>query len=237
MKHFMRTGTAVACLTLAGAAAALPLAPGPLATVTEAAVPDVLALATLGTRLLVGDLVFIRIGGPGPFREVAAATGSWTNHVGIVVDVAGAEPLIAESAVPLSRLTPLSRFAARSEGGRLAVRRLVVEPTAEERLLVSAAAQGRLGIFYDTGFDLHSRRRQFCSRYVREVLLEATGQSVGEVETFAGLLARRPQAGLGFWKVWYFGRIPWQRETVTPASVLESSELRPIFDGVASINR
>ena len=192
-----------------------------------------LGAAWLAGQLAVGDLVFIRIGGPGPFREVATATGSWTNHVGIIVDVSGDEPLVAESAVPLSRLTPLSRYAARSEGGRLAVRRLVVEPTAEQQLRVVGAARRRLGIFYDTGFDLHSRRRQFCSRYVREILLEATGQSLGEVETFAGLLARRPQARLRFWKLWYFGRIPWQRETVTPASVLESSLLRAIFDGIA----
>jgi len=41
-------------------------------------------------------------------------------------------------------------------------------------------------------------------------------------------------ADLGFWKVWYFGRIPWQRETVTPASVLSSAQLRPIFDGVVT---
>ena len=49
-----------------------------------------------------------------PFRRVAAATNSWTNHVGIVVDTSGDQPQIAESTFPLSRITPLSRFAARS---------------------------------------------------------------------------------------------------------------------------
>ncbi len=95
-----------------------------------------------------------------------------------------------------------------------------------------AAAQRRLGIFYDTGFDLHSGR-QFCSRYASEVLAEATGVQVGEVETFATLLAHRPEVDLGFWRLWYFGRIPWARETVTPASMLRSPEVRTIFDGVA----
>ena len=38
---------------------------------------------------------------------------------------------------------------------------------------------------------LHSHR-EFCSRYAREVLAEATGDTVGEVETFAHLLASRP---------------------------------------------
>jgi len=180
-----------------------------------------------------GDLVFIRVP-MRPFREVAAATGSWTNHVGIVVgsDTEG-EALIGESTFPFSRTTTLSRFVARSEGGRVAVARLVDEPTNEQKKAIAGAARRRAGIFYDTGFNLRSRR-QFCSRYVREVLREATGTEVGEVETFQQLLARRPGTRLGFWKLWYFGSIPWQRETVTPASVLASPALRVVFDGTAN---
>lgn len=181
----------------------------------------------------VGDLVFIRV--PiRPFREVAAATGSWTNHVGIVVGTDDdGEALIGESTFPFSRTTKLSRFIARSEGGRVAVARLVDEPTDEQKNAIVDAARRRTGVFYDTGFNLSSSR-QFCSRYVREVLREATGTEVGEVETFAQLLARRPGTGVGFWRLWYFGSIPWHRETVTPASVLASPALRLVFDGTAS---
>lgn len=189
------------------------------------------AVGALGPALLVGDAVFIRVAAR-PFREVAAATGSWTNHVGIVTDTSGNEPLIAESTFPLSRTTPLSKFVARSEGGRVAIARLRAPLTPEQRRQIVAAAERRSGVFYDTGFDLHSSR-QFCSRYVREVIAEATGIRVGEVETFATLLTRRPQTELGFWRVWYFGQIPWQRETVTPASLLRSPELVPVFDGTA----
>ena len=190
-----------------------------------------MSVDTLAPRLRVGDLVFIRVPAR-PFREVAAATGSWTNHVGIVVGTDDdGEALIGESTFPFSRTTKLSRFVARSEGERVAVARLANELSAEQQEAIVEAARKRAGIFYDTGFNLHSRR-QFCSRYVREVLLEATGAAVGEIETFAQLLSRQPGVDLGFWKLWYFGRIPWQRETVTPASVLESRELRLVFDGV-----
>lgn len=185
----------------------------------------------VASDMKVGDVVFIRVGAK-PFEEVADATNSWTNHVGIVVDTSGAEPIIGESAFPLSRKTPLSRFVARSKGNRLAVARLTHELTPEQRMQVAASADRRTGILYDTGFDLHSRR-QFCSRYVREVLIEATGQRVGEVETFAHLLASRPDANVGFWKIWYLGSIPWERETVTPASLLRSPALTTVFDGVA----
>ena len=189
----------------------------------------------LAADMKIGDVVFVRIGAK-PFKEVADATHSWTNHVGVVVDTSGAEPVIAESKFPLSRKTPLSAFVARSEGGRVLVARLLTEPTAQQRLQVTASADRRVGILYDTGFNLHSSR-QFCSRFVREVLMEATEQRIGEVETFAHLLQSQPNANVKFWKAWYLGSIPWDRETVTPASLLRSPALRTVFDGVAVATR
>ena len=194
----------------------------------ESALPC-LETSELAACLKVGDVVFIRIPVL-PFRRVAAATNTWTNHVGIVVDASGAEPNIAESKFPLSGTTALSRFIGRSEGRRAAVARLKEPLSLEQQRAVAAAARRRSAIFYDTGFDLLSRR-QFCSRFVREVLHEATGTLVGEVESFSTLLARNPQADLGFWRLWFFGRIPWTRQTVTPVSLLHSAHLVSVFDG------
>jgi len=194
--------------------------------------PDAHAgLRELGSQLRVGDVVFIRSGFY-PFRKVADTTMSWTNHVGIVVDVTQGEPVIAESRVPISGKTTWSRFVRRSAYGRVAVARLREQPQSLTGEALLRAAQKRYGILYDTGFDLHSRR-QFCSRYVREVMLEATGVELGEVEQFSVLLARNPQADQRFWRVWYFGAIPWRRETVTPASLLNDEKLTVYFDGYA----
>lgn len=211
--------------TPAVAAPDLSNTPGPIASAQ-------LATAQLAPSLKVGDVVFIRVTAR-PFREVATATDSWTNHVGVVIEADRDDPVIAEATFPLSRTTKLSRFVGRSDHGRVAVMRLAEPLTVEQEQRVREAALRRTGVLYDTGFNLHSQR-QFCSRYVREVLGEATGVSVGEVETFATLLTRQPNADLSFWKVWYFGRIPWQRETVTPASLLQSAALQPVFDGVAT---
>jgi hypothetical protein len=183
-------------------------------------------------QLQAGDLVFIRVPAL-PFKKVASATSSWTNHVGLVVDTAGKEPVIAESTFPLSRITPLSRFVARSEQGKIEVKRLNAPLNQEQLSRIVRAAQERLGIFYDTGFNLHSKR-EFCSRFVREVLSDATGHQVGEVETFSTLFRNNPKANLTFWRIWYFGKIPWQRETVTPASLLRSKQLRTVFEGFAT---
>ena len=228
----------LAFITASCVAAAAAAVPDTRVTARDADVATPIAsatttLASLAATLKVGDVVFIRVPAK-PFREVAAATGSWTNHVGVVVSVANGEVLIGESKFPRSRLTALADFVARSEGQRIAVTRLVDGLTDEQRATVLAAASKRVGVFYDTGFDLHAKSRQFCSRYVREVLFEASGQQVGEVQTFAKLLARRPDTQLGFWKRWYFGSIPWQRETVTPASVLHTPGLQAVFDGVAT---
>jgi hypothetical protein len=186
-------------------------------------------LHALGQQLEVGDVVFIRIPKP-PFTKVATTTASWTNHVGIVTDISGIEPEIAESRVPLSGTTTLSRFVKRSDAGRIAITRLPVALTALQQRKLRQAVAARQGIWYDTGFDLHSNR-QFCSRYVREVLQEAADVELGEVENFSTLLQRNPQADRQFWRVWYFGRIPWQRETVTPASLLRDRRMQLVFDG------
>lgn len=185
----------------------------------------------LGNQLEVGDVVFIRISKQ-PFTNVSDTTSSWTNHVGIATDVSGAEPVIAESRVPLSGETTWSRFVKRSEMGRVAVTRLPSPLDAQQQDRLRRAVASRRGILYDTGFDLHSPR-QFCSRYVREVLQEAAGVDLGEVEDFSTLLKRNPQADQRFWKVWYFGHIPWQRQTVTPASLLRDGRMRVVFDGHA----
>ncbi|WP_241300122.1 YebB family permuted papain-like enzyme [Burkholderia stabilis] len=176
----------------------------------------------------IGDIVFIRVT-VRPFLEVASATRSWTNHVGIVVGRRGGEPLVAESTFPLSRVTTMSRFLARSDRGACVIARLKQPLDAAQRRRLVDAAMRRVGVVYDTGFNLASRR-QFCSRFVREIVRDATRIVLGEVETFDTLLRRNPDHPLGFWKVWYFGRIPWQRRTVTPASLMSSGELRVVVD-------
>lgn len=188
-------------------------------------------LGELARQLQVGDVVFIRIPRQ-PFTQVSDATSSWTNHVGIVSDVSGKEPVIAESRVPLSGETSWSKFVQRSDNGRVAVTRLDTPLDTQQQLKLRKAVAAKRGILYDSGFDMDSKK-QFCSRYVREVVDEAAGVKLGEVEDFATLLKRNPEADQTFWKVWYFGNIPWQRKTVTPASLLRDGRMQIVFDGHA----
>lgn len=196
--------------------------------VGEGAHTPVLDAPALAGDVRIGDIVFIRVTAR-PFLEVASATNSWTNHVGIVVDNCGDEPLVAESTFPFVRTTSLTHFLERSDQRRFAVARLIAPLNDAQRSVLKAAVVSRLGTFYDTGFNLHSRR-QFCSRFVREVIGEATNIQLGETETFATLLQHNAEPNLAFWRWWYFGRTPWQRLTVTPASLLRSPDVQVIFD-------
>jgi hypothetical protein len=195
----------------------------------------VLKLRELEGLLREGDVVFTRIP-HAPFTQIADATGTWTNHVGIVVGFNRFGAVIAESRVPLSCRTLFAFFARRSAQGRVAVLRPHQALSEGEIRRLQIAVRRRLGRFYDTGFNIRSRR-QFCSRFVREVLQESTGIEVGGIETFRDLLARNPRADLRLWKLWYFGHIPWERTTVTPASLYASPALRVVFDGATGPRR
>jgi Permuted papain-like amidase enzyme, YaeF/YiiX, C92 family len=123
--------------------------------VQEAALPT-LTFHELEGTLCAGDIIFTRIRGT-PFRQIADATGTWTNHVGIVVGFNRFGAVIAESRVPLSRRTRFRSFVRRSAQGRVAVLRLPQPLSDEEIRRLQRAARSRLGRFYDTGFNLRSR--------------------------------------------------------------------------------
>ena len=185
-------------------------------------------LKQLDGALQVGDVVFIRVANF-LYRRVADATNSWTSHVGLISGREQGEWLVAESAVPRSRYCPLSRFVSRSAGGQYAVKRLKTPLTeADQRRLQAEAAQ-RMGIWYHLGFDFDSPR-QFCSKFVHEIYREALGVEIGTVEPFRALLARNPESPLTFWKLWFLGRIPWERRTITPGSQYECAQLESISE-------
>lgn len=174
----------------------------------------------------VGDIVFIRVSNF-LYRRVADATCSWTSHVGMIDHREGEEWFVAESAVPRSRYSSLSRFLRRSEGGRFAIMRLrsPIDEAGQARL--QEEAKRRMGKWYTFGFDMDSRH-QYCSKFVYEVYRDALAVSIGKVETFRDLLERNPNSPLAFWRMWFLGRIPWNRRTITPGSQFECDLLQQV---------
>lgn len=189
-------------------------------------------LTTLAQQLKVGDIIFIDVPAL-PFQKISIATACWSNHVGIVTGVRDDEPVVSESRFPLSGATTLSSFISRSKGNRIMAKRLNMPLSSDHEKNISAAAKQRTGILYDTGFNMHSKR-QFCSRFVQEVLHDATGTTLGTVESLETLFKKNPSISLMFWRLWYFKGIPWKRLTITPASLLNCKSTCVVFNGTAT---
>ncbi|MCA7968873.1 hypothetical protein LGM42_03085 [Burkholderia sp. AU39826] len=153
---------------------------------TDRAMP-LATVRTLAASAHVGDLVFIRVPAGAPDAAAGAngsveTSGTWANRFGIVVDTSGDEPVIAEpAAFAWTKLTPLSRFVARTDGGRIALARRVAAASADAQRHAHALAEQRIDALLGSRFKPRARRG-FCSRYVTEVL------GAGHAATPAALL-------------------------------------------------
>lgn len=176
----------------------------------------------------VGDVVFTCIGNL-LFRQVSAASACWSNHVGIIIGHDGEDYIVAESKVPLSQTTTLKKFIARSVDGRYGIRRLNGGLSEAQKQAIVEQVPSRLNVLYHTGFKYDSPR-QFCSKFVFDIYRDALSVPVGKVETFNTLLSNNPDARLQFWHLWFLGSIPWERKTVTPASLWFYPSLNPVFN-------
>lgn len=181
----------------------------------------------LSHQLRDGDLVFISVINP-LFKHVANATHSRATHVGIAFYDQTRGWLIAESTVPFAKYTSLNRYLRRSYGRWVAVRRISQNLNANQTQLLRNACDKRMGRWYDFGFNYDSPRL-FCSKFVFDVYREAINIEVGSLQSFEDLFRPDTNQSLWFWRMWFFGEIPWSRRTVTPASQLSASSLICVF--------
>ena len=210
-------------------AVTLVVTPWPATAAGAALAPD--PLRPLTPRLQDGDLIFIREANP-IFRHVAETTRSWETHVGILFSGPNGTWQVAESRFPRSQFTPLEKFIARSEHGRFTITRHAVELSPGEKQRLRQSARARMGRFYNLGFN-YDARGLYCSKLVFDVYREAAGVQVGSLTTFRQLLVANPRAPVGFWRAWFFGRIPWERRCITTTSEMTSPEFRIVYDSTS----
>lgn len=179
-------------------------------------------------QLKEGDVVFIATANA-LYRRVARDTNSLASHVGILFADGNGGWEVAESTFPVAKYTPLNEFLDRSDNGWFCIRRLKDEIKAEQIVALRAQCDQRMGIPYHAGFNYESRKL-FCSKLVYEVFRDVLGIEVGELETFRELLSKKQDPSLFFWRLWFFGFIPWQRLTVTPASQMISKRLLTVSE-------
>lgn len=183
--------------------------------------------ADLQSQVKEGDLVFVEIDSK-LFDKVAKTQNHWSSHIGIAMKHEG-EWVVAESTIPVSKMTPFCDFVDKGYNTRIAAKRFH-RPLADEEIEdLQAEASKRLGIAYHLGFKLRSNR-MFCSKFVNEVYDAALGVPVGEVQTFRELMdnTEHPEV-IKFWRWWFFGAIPWKRETLTPATQFFDSNFYEVY--------
>ncbi|WP_296059984.1 YiiX/YebB-like N1pC/P60 family cysteine hydrolase [uncultured Amphritea sp.] len=180
-----------------------------------------------------GDILFISIDAF-LYKQVARGTGSWCSHVGFVVKDNN-QWMVIESKVPFVSKTPLRKFLSRTFNGEVMVRRLKqpISVTEIDQLKRSADTLSATlsTTLYHLGFDFNSKR-QFCSKFVHLVYKDALGIELGKAQTLEQLLEENPQASVGFWRCWFLGFIPWKRQTLTPASQINDTQLNTIYSSV-----
>lgn len=162
------------------------------------------------------------------FRRVERDTKTWTSHVGQAFKNDLNEWVIYESTFPKSKITPLCEFMQRSYKDRVEIKRLSAGLSDSQIRVMKMAATRQLGLPYDQGFDYSDDKKSFCSKYVYNNY-KAISIGMGSLHTFQDVLDENPDMDLGFWKTWFFGRIPYERVTISPADQIRDGKFVAVF--------
>lgn len=174
-----------------------------------------------------GDVVFISNHNL-LFRRVESDTKTWTSHVGVAFKNDLDKWVVYESTWPKSKITPLCEFLARSFEDRIEIKRFSTPLTSSQLRVMKMAATRQLGLSYDQGFDYSDSKTSFCSKYVYNTYLAAQIQ-MGNLQTFQQVFDENPEMDLSFWKFWFFGKIPYDRVTISPAIQIRDLKFHSVF--------
>ena len=180
----------------------------------------------VGKSLKPADILFLDID-QYLFRKVAEASQSWTSHVGVAIREDN-QWMIYESVDPVSKKTPLCDFLSRTRKDHVAIRRMKEEPSAEQLKELTAFLKDNMGKKYHFGFDYNSEKL-FCSKLVYKAYKKVFNLELGSLKTFKQMLAENPNGKTWFWRLWFFGSIPWERVTVTPHDQLIDEDLTTVL--------
>ena len=179
------------------------------------------------TKLKEGDIIFSAVDNL-LYRHVSNASKTWVSHVGIIMYCNKTNQwVVYESTFPFSTKTPIHKFINRSYNNYFSIRR-INKPLQIAQMYNECSK--RLGYLYNGWFNLNGWG-MFCSRFVYEIF-NATGITVGKIQTFKELLNDNPTAPLTFWKIYFLGFIPWKRKTVTPESIYSDPQLTIVQENI-----
>lgn len=148
----------------------------------------------------------------------------------------GGKWIVYESTVPQSRKVTLCRFLKKAKKWHYAILRPNFNVKFDDLADVRRLLEQRLGVSYDLGFDYESEKL-FCSKMVYDVYRKVFDIEIGSIKTFQQIFEENPESSLSFWNIWFFGKIPWERRTVTPKDQFYDGDLFIIYNWENSRNR
>ncbi|SEV95602.1 Permuted papain-like amidase enzyme, YaeF/YiiX, C92 family [Chitinophaga sp. YR573] len=173
-----------------------------------------------------GDIIF-QTSLSGQSKAIQLATHSKYSHCGIVYKK-GNELFVFEAVEPV-KLTPLSKWIARGEGGKFEIRRLknreqILTPAVLEKM---KQVENRFaGKHYDIYFDW-SDDNIYCSELVWKVYKEATGLEIGQLEKLRNF-DLSSEAVKQKMKERYGDHIPLDENVISPVSIYNSELLKRV---------
>ncbi len=181
------------------------------------------AVAPLVPTLHEGDLIF-HTSQSAQSRAIQLATHSPYSHCGLLYK-SGGEWQVFEAVQPV-KLTPLSRWVARGQGGHFVVKRLrdaatALTPAALARL--RAAGQPLLGRDYDLAFSW-SDRQIYCSELIWKVYDRGLHRQLGQLQQLRDFDLTSPAVRAKL-RERYGDKLPLDEPVISPASVFSSAEL------------
>jgi len=175
--------------------------------------------------LIEGDIIFINNLNP-VSREVARVCQTWATHIGIIFFEEDVWQ-VAESTFPFSRKITLQKFIDNSHGGQLEIYR-VENLSYNDILELKKASNSYMRIPYDLCFNYDSKWL-YCSKFVYLTYLNALKIKIGKVETFRDMIESNPNFNLAFWRLWYLGRIPWDKKCISISSIISNRILTKVY--------
>ncbi len=181
------------------------------------------AVAPLAATLHEGDLIF-HTSQSAQSQAIQLATHSPYSHCGLLYKTNG-KWQVFEAVQPV-KLTPLSSWVARGQGGHFVVKRLrdastALTPAALARL--RAAGQPLLGRDYDLAFNW-SDKQIYCSELIWKVYDRGLHRQLGQLQQLRDFDLRNPAVQAKLHER-YGKQLPLDEPVISPASVFASAEL------------
>jgi len=184
-----------------------------------------------GLQVKEGDLVFQR-SQSGQSKAVALATGSPYTHMGVVL-VQDGQPVVLEAVQPV-KMTPLARWIARGDGGRVVVKRLrdadrVLTGDVRDRMHRLGAAW--LGRPYDLQFRWDDERL-YCSDLAYKLYERAAGIRIGVLRKAGDFNLASPEVQRLMAKRFGGTQAAFdpKEKVISPQSMFEDPQLVTVFE-------